>query len=747
MAYQSEIEKLEQRFREKPEQWFAALADAYRKAGEVERALDVVRAGLEKRPNYTSGHIVLGRCLLDQINDPEASQAFERVLELDAENIIALKALSEIADRQGDRRAARQWLERLLDVDPMNDEARSALETIEVEGVDEEAAPAGEVPPEPALVPEEMHREEPRTVEVEQRTVPLSEAATGPMEAVEVEEAIEEEEELELETPELAAKISDEFPVPDFETAQPEELLIPEGTLEQPPLEELELERASEYDQEVPAVEMEPISLERVPEAEFEPPIAEFLPPGAELAVEEQPDVEEHVWAEETAEISDEPLEVTPFDEELAWGAGERISREITEQDLEEAERAHEESLESAARYIPGLEYAEVPDIGGPEFEEDEEVEEPSEPEGPLREAASVPEVEGPPAFDVPMEEPATAEISGESWAPAEFEAPAEELEVPEATWQAAPPEELVEEPTPRIPAAVEHELPPLAEAASEEPSVAEESLELPAAAPEPEPLVPEAPAEEPAPAAAAELPLIMPDEEPAVQPEEEAREQEPEPVLTETMAEVYARQGLFGEARHIYEQMLSRRPGDPELQRRLDELDTMALPKRREEPVDRRARFAATSTGGQPLRAMLRDVASAEPPADVMAAIHGAPAAPAPEAPPQPETAASPLDTNLDAVFGEETDESAAAPLPTAGEDVSLASVFGEEPAPAPKPKEAVPTPTEAPATPGPSSYDEFFSGGSGRAGAEAEDAGESASEGEEGEEGFQDWLEGLKT
>jgi tetratricopeptide (TPR) repeat protein len=121
MPYQSEIEKLEQRFREKPEQWFAALADAYRKAGEVERALDVVRAGLEKRPNYTSGHIVLGRCLLDQLNDPEAAQAFERVLQLDAENIIALKSLSEIAERQGDGGAARRWLDRLLEVDPMND--------------------------------------------------------------------------------------------------------------------------------------------------------------------------------------------------------------------------------------------------------------------------------------------------------------------------------------------------------------------------------------------------------------------------------------------------------------------------------------------------------------------------------------------------------------------------------------------------------------------------------------------------
>ena len=40
MAYQAEIEKLEARFREKPEQWFAALADAYRKAGDLDMALE-----------------------------------------------------------------------------------------------------------------------------------------------------------------------------------------------------------------------------------------------------------------------------------------------------------------------------------------------------------------------------------------------------------------------------------------------------------------------------------------------------------------------------------------------------------------------------------------------------------------------------------------------------------------------------------------------------------------------------------
>src|SRR5206468_740034 len=107
MAYQSEIEKLTNRWNENPDQYFAPLADAYRKSGDLDMALEVVRAGLQKRPNYLSAHIVLGRCLVDQQNDPEASKVFQHVLELDAENIIALRYLGEITERGGVVRCVR----------------------------------------------------------------------------------------------------------------------------------------------------------------------------------------------------------------------------------------------------------------------------------------------------------------------------------------------------------------------------------------------------------------------------------------------------------------------------------------------------------------------------------------------------------------------------------------------------------------------------------------------------------------
>ena len=108
MAYRTEIEKLEQRHAENPKQWFAALADAYRKQGALDLAIDTVKEGIEERPDYASAHIVLGRCYLDKEMDDEAAGAFEQVKQLDAENIIALKALGDIAERQGDNSGARQ---------------------------------------------------------------------------------------------------------------------------------------------------------------------------------------------------------------------------------------------------------------------------------------------------------------------------------------------------------------------------------------------------------------------------------------------------------------------------------------------------------------------------------------------------------------------------------------------------------------------------------------------------------------
>lgn len=131
MAPSREIEKLQRRWQENPlGLTFAPLAEAYRKEGMLPDALELLEMGLWRHPNYVPAHIVRGRCFVDGRADSAAETAFSRVLDLDPENVLALKGLAEIAERMGRYPDAVNRLERLLDVDRTNDEARLQLDRV-----------------------------------------------------------------------------------------------------------------------------------------------------------------------------------------------------------------------------------------------------------------------------------------------------------------------------------------------------------------------------------------------------------------------------------------------------------------------------------------------------------------------------------------------------------------------------------------------------------------------------------------
>jgi len=151
----SEIEKLERRYAENPHGLtFAPLAEVYRKNGDVPRALELLLAGLELHPNYIPASIVLGRCHQDLGDLPAAEQAFAHVLRLDDENVIALKSLADINERQDRPDEAAVWLHRLVAVDRSNDEARQQLRRLEAL---KESGSRAATPPVPAPeVPQEI---------------------------------------------------------------------------------------------------------------------------------------------------------------------------------------------------------------------------------------------------------------------------------------------------------------------------------------------------------------------------------------------------------------------------------------------------------------------------------------------------------------------------------------------------------------------------------------------------------------
>lgn len=155
MAYSREIEKLERQFAENPRRFAAPYADALRKSDEVARALEVIQVGLELNPEYIPGNVILGRCHLDLGDDHGAEAAFSRVLDLDNENVIALKSLADIMERQGRNDEAVSFLTYLLEVDRSNDEAKEQLSRILVRpSVATAAAPEPAAPEPPPAQPE-----------------------------------------------------------------------------------------------------------------------------------------------------------------------------------------------------------------------------------------------------------------------------------------------------------------------------------------------------------------------------------------------------------------------------------------------------------------------------------------------------------------------------------------------------------------------------------------------------------------
>ncbi|MBX6362888.1 MAG: tetratricopeptide repeat protein [Gemmatimonadetes bacterium] len=150
-SHRDEIAKLEALFQSNPGgRSFTHLAEAYRKAGEAERALEVVQRGLLRHPEYASAYVVLGRVQQDLGNPEEATLAFGRVLELDPENRVALRALGDLARQGGRLDEALERYRHLRTLDPSDDELEAAILAIEAEL--RERGPAGGGVPEVAPV-------------------------------------------------------------------------------------------------------------------------------------------------------------------------------------------------------------------------------------------------------------------------------------------------------------------------------------------------------------------------------------------------------------------------------------------------------------------------------------------------------------------------------------------------------------------------------------------------------------------
>lgn len=704
MPPNSEIEKLERRWKENPKGTvFAPYAEVLRKHGDHLLARDVLRQGLELHPDHIPGNIVLGRCCLDLREDGPAEAAFNHVLDLDQENVIALKALADITERQGRLMEAASWLSRLISVDPSNDEARDQLARVDSA---REAAGAAMTAP---LTQAEGQAPTPSRLEEITEALPLVSRNAPPPIAAEVPTVEVPAEKVHV-LEDADAQVDAHFSQFDVPLARTVPMGLPALTPE--PATELALPALP------PAAAVEPdrvelMDLEEIAAAE---PASEPSDAGAEHSAPtelgqdraESADVYA-IGAADSGPIELRPSSATEFqtpDDSLAL-----LDLAPGGSEFQVADASNELSLSSA---------------GGTEYQT------PSGADELLRSAARASEPEPVPEVE-PEPEPTTA-LDDE---PRPFSKvvttgfaaitimPTQELptEVP------VEPLEMVDtDPEPIIASGPESEAEPML--AELEPESVQPSSSLidmlteAGTAPEPEEsivLADETPAASPVEhdhdlklifpddAAAPEPPRRRISEETAASPEPAAPESglmEPAPVLTESMAELYVRQGHLAEAINVYQLLAARSPNELRLHARVAELQSMLA------AGSRRLSYVAMETGGESVESFFRSLADARP-------------------------AGSPPSRVM-----VEDEQGGGAPTRPANDPLSLSAIFGEDAAGATTASAVGEIPSKPP-TPDAFSFDQFF--GAASPGGPGGAPGSSRPQGEDLDQ-FQHWLKSLK-
>ena len=118
----SRLDEITKRYEENPRRFFAPLANAYRKAGDLSRSISLCQRYLQDQPDNLHGQVVYGRALFDAGRLDEAGVIFGIALALDPEHLITLRQLGDIARLKHEAIEAIEWYKRVLDADPRNDE-------------------------------------------------------------------------------------------------------------------------------------------------------------------------------------------------------------------------------------------------------------------------------------------------------------------------------------------------------------------------------------------------------------------------------------------------------------------------------------------------------------------------------------------------------------------------------------------------------------------------------------------------
>jgi len=134
---------------------FLALADEYRRQGQVREAISVLERGLAQDPTAIAGHVALGRLLQQGGRLDEALASFGAALRLDPQNLVALRQTAEVHLSRGETIEAIKKLKLFRGLSPGDREVNELIRQLDGE-LSAAAAPRSplrperEAPPPPA---------------------------------------------------------------------------------------------------------------------------------------------------------------------------------------------------------------------------------------------------------------------------------------------------------------------------------------------------------------------------------------------------------------------------------------------------------------------------------------------------------------------------------------------------------------------------------------------------------------------
>ncbi len=110
---------------------FAPLAEAYRKSGLVDEAIEICREGLEYFPNFVSGIVALARCYYDKGQYTASIKELEKVVSEAPDNFLAQKLLAESYSLVGDVQNALKAYKMILFLNPKDEEIKKIVAGME----------------------------------------------------------------------------------------------------------------------------------------------------------------------------------------------------------------------------------------------------------------------------------------------------------------------------------------------------------------------------------------------------------------------------------------------------------------------------------------------------------------------------------------------------------------------------------------------------------------------------------------